>query len=130
MCDNHLYPVFSSMNPGLDMGQAEGGFMMGLGYHLTEEVVYDTTTGEILNAGTWVRPCSALRACSIILPKFNKWPVTALLGCWLPVVHDQTCCSHHIFPYPSLPGLCKERRPTGRVWAWEDFVSAQFGITA
>ena len=43
------------MNPELDMGQAEGGFIMGMGYHLTEEVVYDTNTGEIINAGTWVR---------------------------------------------------------------------------
>ncbi|KAK3730646.1 hypothetical protein RRG08_060314 [Elysia crispata] len=48
-----LYDCGESMNPELDMGQAEGGFIMGMGYHLTEEVVYDTNTGEIINAGTW-----------------------------------------------------------------------------
>ena len=41
------------MNPELDMGQAEGGFVMGLGYFLMEEMVFDPTTGAALNAGTW-----------------------------------------------------------------------------
>jgi xanthine dehydrogenase/oxidase len=28
----------SSLNPAVDIGQAEGGYMMGLGYFLSEEV--------------------------------------------------------------------------------------------
>ena len=43
------------MNPELDMGQAEGGFMMGLGYFLQEKMIYDSQTGMPLNASTWVR---------------------------------------------------------------------------
>ena len=42
------------MNPELDMGQIEGGFMMGLGYHLTEKEKFDPTTGEVITDGTWV----------------------------------------------------------------------------
>ena len=45
---------FCSLNPLIDIGQIEGGFMMGLGYHLMEDFIYDVNTGRILNDGTWV----------------------------------------------------------------------------
>ncbi|KAK7099380.1 uncharacterized protein [Littorina saxatilis] len=48
-----LYDCGESMNPELDIGQMEGGFMMGLGYHLTEKEKFDPTTGEVLTYGTW-----------------------------------------------------------------------------
>ena len=46
---------YSSTNPALDIGQAEGAFVMGLGYWLTEECKYDPTTGELVTNDTWVR---------------------------------------------------------------------------
>ncbi|KAK7469512.1 hypothetical protein BaRGS_00036491, partial [Batillaria attramentaria] len=48
-----LYDGGESMNPDLDIGQIEGGFTMGLGYHLTEKMKYDPTTGVALTDGTW-----------------------------------------------------------------------------
>ncbi|BFZ15561.1 hypothetical protein BsWGS_18600 [Bradybaena similaris] len=48
-----LYDCGDSMNPELDIGQAEGGFVMGLGYFLQEDIKYDEQTGQVLNAGTW-----------------------------------------------------------------------------
>jgi len=48
-----LYDCGKSMNPELDMGQAEGGFIMGLGYFLQEKMIYDSQTGMPLNASTW-----------------------------------------------------------------------------
>lgn len=42
------------MNPEIDIGQVEGAFIMGLGYWLTEQAIYDPTTGLQLNTGTWV----------------------------------------------------------------------------
>jgi xanthine dehydrogenase/oxidase len=42
------------MNPEIDVGQVEGAFIMGLGYWLTEQAIYDPTTGLQLNSGTWV----------------------------------------------------------------------------
>lgn len=42
------------MNPEIDVGQVEGGFMMGLGYHLTEKIRYNPTTGVLITDGTWV----------------------------------------------------------------------------
>ncbi|KAH9518829.1 hypothetical protein Btru_006359 [Bulinus truncatus] len=48
-----LYDCGVSMNPELDIGQAEGGFVMGMGYFLQEGMKYDPTTGQVLNDGTW-----------------------------------------------------------------------------
>ncbi|XP_055901172.1 uncharacterized protein LOC106056807 [Biomphalaria glabrata] len=48
-----LYDAGISMNPELDIGQAEGGFIMGMGYFLQEGMKFDPTTGKALNDGTW-----------------------------------------------------------------------------
>ena len=36
--------------------QAEGGFVQGLGFYLSEGVVYDTDTGRVLTASPWHYP--------------------------------------------------------------------------
>lgn len=41
------------MNGELDIGQAEGGFVMGIGFWLYEKVKYDPETGRCLTNGTW-----------------------------------------------------------------------------
>jgi len=35
-----------SLNPAVDIGQVEGGFVMALGYMLTEEVLFGTKHGK------------------------------------------------------------------------------------
>ena len=47
------YDCGQSLNPAVDLGQIEGGFIQGLGYYLTEEVVYDVNTGQLISSGTW-----------------------------------------------------------------------------
>jgi xanthine dehydrogenase/oxidase len=42
-----------SMSPGIDIGQIEGGFVIGLGIWLTENLVYDPKTAELLTNRTW-----------------------------------------------------------------------------
>ena len=52
--NQYVFHALTSMNPELDIGQAEGGFVMGLGYFLLEELVYNPKDGMIMNASTWV----------------------------------------------------------------------------
>lgn len=49
----------ASLNPTIDIGQMEGGFVMGLGAFLSEDMHFNRKTGELLNDGTWVN-CLAI----------------------------------------------------------------------
>ena len=40
------YDAGKSLNPAIDIGQAEGAFMMGVGHVLQEKVEYDRQTGS------------------------------------------------------------------------------------
>lgn len=47
-----VYDCGNSINPIIDIGQIEGGFVMGVGTWLTEEVTFDST-GKLTSNGTW-----------------------------------------------------------------------------
>uniref|UniRef100_A0A182M2C9 Indole-3-acetaldehyde oxidase n=1 Tax=Anopheles culicifacies TaxID=139723 RepID=A0A182M2C9_9DIPT len=48
-----LEDVGESLNPSIDVGQIEGAFVMGLGYYLTEALVYDPKNGALVNNRSW-----------------------------------------------------------------------------
>ncbi|KAK7112653.1 uncharacterized protein [Littorina saxatilis] len=48
-----MFDCGESLNPMIDIGQIEGGFVCGLGFNLLEDIVYDKDTGAVLNDGTW-----------------------------------------------------------------------------
>jgi xanthine dehydrogenase/oxidase len=48
-----LEDVGESLSPGIDVGQIEGAFIMGLGYYLTESLVYNSEKGQLLTDRTW-----------------------------------------------------------------------------
>nr|XP_039262043.1 abscisic-aldehyde oxidase-like isoform X1 [Styela clava] len=48
-----LYDCGQSINPDIDIGQAEGAFMMGVGFYTSERMVYDSTSGQLVTKNTW-----------------------------------------------------------------------------
>ena len=47
-----LYDAGRSPNPAIDIGQVEGGYVQGLGFITTEEIVYDAT-GRLVTDNIW-----------------------------------------------------------------------------
>jgi len=47
-----VYDCGTSLNPAIDIGQAEGGFVQGLGFYLTEDLLQDEE-GRVESDGTW-----------------------------------------------------------------------------
>ena len=43
--------VGKSVNPGIDVGQIEGGFVQGQGYATNEQILLSPTSGEMLTNG-------------------------------------------------------------------------------
>jgi xanthine dehydrogenase/oxidase len=61
-----LYDIGQSLNPAIDIGQIEGAFVMGLGYVLSEKLVWEPAgtlnpTGKLNTPNTWTYkpPCAA-----------------------------------------------------------------------
>ena len=58
---NMVFDCGISLNPAVDIGQAVGGFTMGMGYFTSEQVLYDAHTGANVTNTTWTyKPPSAL----------------------------------------------------------------------
>ena len=45
----------ATINPEVDIGQIEGGYVFALGWWMTEQIKHDPVTGQLLTADTWVK---------------------------------------------------------------------------
>ena len=55
-----LFDCGISLNPVIDIGQVQGGFVMGMGYFVQEDAKWDPTTGRGMDTSTWTYkpPCA------------------------------------------------------------------------
>jgi xanthine dehydrogenase molybdopterin-binding subunit B len=58
--------VGRSINPIVDIGQIEGGFMIGQGIYTTEQLIYDTKGGLVTCGPSQYKVCAHY-------PFFNSW---------------------------------------------------------
>jgi len=61
-----LYDCGKSLNPAVDIGQAEGGFLMGVGNYLREKITLSSekkTYGKLLSEGTWKYKIPGIKDC-------------------------------------------------------------------
>ncbi|XP_045464415.1 indole-3-acetaldehyde oxidase-like [Harmonia axyridis] len=70
------------LSPYIDIGQVEGAFIMGLGYYITEKLIFDKNNGKMLTNNTWTyKPPGAKDIpidFRIKFPKDNPNPVGVL----------------------------------------------------
>ena len=66
-----LHDVGRSLNPAIDMGQIEGGFVQGMGWLTTEELVFD-------DKGRLAHPCAVHLQNSLRLGCAGRFPGEAL----------------------------------------------------
>jgi len=84
-----------SLNPAIDVGQIQGAFVMGLGYLLTEEFVWDFSgdisggRGNQLANGTWeyVLQCIHARSCTFMHSSVRSPCLASLLPCRENLTH-------------------------------------------
>merc|ERR1712063_243327 len=121
-----LYDCGKSLNPTIDLGQCEGGFMMGVGFFLRERLLQDDVTGKLETDGTW----------EYKIPCFQDVPVQFDVE-FFPKAHEGGIVSSKASGEPSCFGnlrfLCCEGSHNGwskRVWAaCGDFSSRCAGHT-
>mmetsp|Transcript_21038 Transcript_21038/g.49903 ORF Transcript_21038/g.49903 Transcript_21038/m.49903 type:complete len:163 (-) Transcript_21038:43-531(-) len=75
MCCGMCYLGFTRCAQAIDIGQAEGAFVIALGHVLQEQVVIDDKTGEVTSASTWkYKPPLAVNLPTEFICEFNDTP--------------------------------------------------------
>jgi xanthine dehydrogenase molybdopterin-binding subunit B len=81
LCANIIYDSGISLNPAIDIGQCEGGFVQGIGFNTTEELTYDQTTGAFTSINTWLyKPPSTLEI--PLQLNIRLWPLAGQVRAW------------------------------------------------
>jgi len=76
-----VYDAGISLNPAVDIGQCEGGFVQGLGYNTCEEVSYDQQSGQLTTVNTWLyKPPSTLEI--PLQLNVRLWPLAGQVRSW------------------------------------------------
>jgi xanthine dehydrogenase large subunit len=119
-----LMDVGAMINPGVDYGQMIGGFIQGMGWVSTEELVYDLKTGKLLSTSptTYKIPNitdvpAVFHVNTIINPKHKinvrhskavgEPPLMLGISVWLAAKHAINQLNRDEFAKLSLPATCE-----------------------
>ncbi|XP_052742309.1 uncharacterized protein LOC112054760 [Bicyclus anynana] len=109
-----LQDVGRSVNPELDVGQVEGGFTMALGYWTSENLVYDTNSGELLTNRTWEywvpQSLDIPQVLNVYLQK-KSYSTDLVMGA--KVVGEPPTCLGVVVPLALRAAIVEARRDSG-----------------
>ncbi|XP_018402593.1 PREDICTED: xanthine dehydrogenase-like [Cyphomyrmex costatus] len=102
-----------SLNPEIDVGQVEGAFVMGMGYWISEDLVYDTETGLLINNRSWnYMPPGAMD----IPEDFRVYLRKSSTGS--KTIDEPPLCMSYVIPIAIRKALNSARRDSGNKDLW------------
>ncbi|KAL1516706.1 hypothetical protein ABEB36_000583 [Hypothenemus hampei] len=106
-----LEDIGQSMSPAVDIGQLEGAFILGLGAHTSEELIFDSSNGRLTNDRTWnYKPPGFKDIPQVFNVRFLRDSYNPVGVLRSKAIAEPPTCLSYIFPSAMRNALASARR--------------------